>query len=338
MGLKDIGEFGFIERISPECLLDGKRVFKAIGDDAAAFWVDPTSLSLVTTDMLVERVHFQRSDIRGFDLGHKALAVNLSDIAAMGGTAREAFVSIAIPEDCSLEYLDEVYRGMRRLAARFEVNILGGDTTASKQDLIINVALSGAVPPEEILCRDGARPGDCLCSTGCLGNSRAGLYMILHSIPRETPELKTLAQAHMLPWPRLREGRFLASQGGVTAALDISDGLSSDLHHLIASSRVGARLEAARLPISGELEVFGSRFGFDPREFALAGGEDYELLFTVRPDQVDRLSRAYQEAFGAPFRVFGEITESGEMELVTASRVVPLVPSGWNHFQSKGRV
>ncbi|MCF8039546.1 MAG: thiamine-phosphate kinase [Desulfohalobiaceae bacterium] len=336
MGLKDIGEFGFISRISPQCLIRRDGVYKAIGDDSAAFWAAQGELTLLTTDLLVEGVHFYPGVTSGFNLGQKALAVNLSDIAAMGGTAREAFVSLGIPERYSLAYLDDLYRGMQHLAREFSVNILGGDTTGSRQDLIINIALTGSVSENEILCRDRAIPGDLICSTGCLGDSRAGLHLILKSIPRDTPELDKLFQAHVLPRPCLREGRFLAA-AGATAAIDVSDGLSSDLSHLLASSGTGARIKAGQLPISAELESFCARFGFDPVEFALAGGEDYTLLFTVRPDEADRLADGYQEEFGSVFRILGEMTDTGRLELVTASEsIVPLEPGGWNHFQQDG--
>lgn len=335
MSLRDIGEFGFIKRISPKCLVRRHGVYKAIGDDAAAFWAEPDMLSLLTTDLLVERVHFQRQASTATNLGHKALAVNLSDIAAMGGTARDAFVSIAIPEACSLSFLDELYQGMQALAREFEVNILGGDTTGSKQDLIINVALTGFVPEKEILCRDGARPGDIVCTTGALGDSRAGLHLILQGVTADGPELEKLVQTHVRPTPRLREGRFLARQGGVSAAIDVSDGLSSDLHQVLSASQTGARLESDRVPVSSELEFFADRFGFEAIAFALAGGEDYALLFTVRPDQLDRLARAYELEFGHCFKVFGEITTSGQLEMVTPDRIIRVNPSGWNHFQNK---
>ena len=141
MKLDDIGEFGFIKKISRGCLIRPDNVIKSIGDDAAAFTVAPDQVSLITTDLLVERIHFIRNSISGSDLGYKSLAVNLSDIAAMGGIAREAFVSVAIPQDCPLEYMEAFYDGMKRLAARFDVNILGGDTTRSKEDLIINIVV-----------------------------------------------------------------------------------------------------------------------------------------------------------------------------------------------------
>lgn len=336
MKIKEISEFEFINRISPGCLIRKDRVIKGIGDDAAAMRSCSQELSLVTTDMLVERVHFLRRASSGYNLGHKALAVNVSDIAAMGGTARDAFVSIAIPDDCSLEYLDDLYLGMRDLAREFQVNILGGDTTGSRQDLIINIALTGSVPEHEILCREGARPGDLICSTGCLGDSRAGLHLIMHQIERDSAELERLFLAHVLPWPCLLEGRFLAASQAVTAAIDVSDGLSSDLGHLCASSGTGARIDARQVPLSLELKSFALRFGCDPMHFALAGGEDYTLLFTVRPEQADRLAAAYAREFGQGFVVFGAMTETQKLELITPSgETTPLAHTGWNHFHDQ---
>ena len=233
MTLKDIGEFGFIKKISSGCLIRPQNIVKAIGDDAAAFRSDAGQLSLVTTDLLVERIHFLRDAISGFDLGYKSLAVNLSDIAAMGGTAREAFVSIAIPEDCPIGYLEDIYSGMKDLAAKYEVNILGGDTTSSKIDLILNVAVHGAVAEKEMLCRDAARAGDIIFSTGFLGDSKAGLHLILNHIAADSDELKSLLNAHLLPEPHLHEGHLLAKHPETHAAIDTSDGLSADLGHIL---------------------------------------------------------------------------------------------------------
>ena len=195
MTLNKIGEFGFIKKISHGCLIRPESIVKAIGDDAAAFATDPNQLSLVTTDLLVERIHFLRNAISGFDLGYKSLAVNLSDIAAMGGTARESFISIAIPEDCPLDYLEAIYDGMKDLASKFEVNILGGDTTRSTVDLIINVVVHGTIAREEMLCRDAARPGDIIFSTGYLGDSKAGLHLILNNVPADSDALGNLLRA-----------------------------------------------------------------------------------------------------------------------------------------------
>jgi thiamine-monophosphate kinase len=336
MNLKEIGEFGFIKKISRGCLIRPDNIIKAIGDDAAAFMTEPDQLSLITTDLLVERIHFLRDGISGFDLGYKSLAVNLSDIAAMGGTAREAFISIAIPDDCGLDYLEAIYNGIKDLAARFDVNVLGGDTTRSKVDLIINIVVQGTVLKEELLCRDAARPGDVIVSTGFLGDSRAGLHLILNKIDADTETLDALLKAHLVPEPHLHEGRFLARQSGVNAAIDTSDGLSSDLAHIVEESRVGARLVADKIPISHNLEDFCVRFDFSPLEFALAGGEDYTLLCTVSPHAADKIAATFQKEFRRPLFPIGEIIDEKKIELVYPDgKTKPLSPMGWDHFKAK---
>ena len=336
MTLKDIGEFGFIKKISRGCLIRPDNIIKAIGDDAAAFTTAADQLSLITTDLLVERVHFLRAAISGFDLGYKSLAVNLSDIAAMGGTAREAFVSIAIPDDCQLDYLEAVYSGIKDLAAGFDVNVLGGDTTRSKKDLIINIVVQGIVSKEELLCRDAARPGDVIFSTGFLGDSKAGLYLILNEVAADTEALEALLVAHRVPQPHLRQGRFLARQTGIHAAIDTSDGLSSDLAHIAEESRVGARLYAQKIPISPNLKDFCTRFDFDPIDYALSGGEDYTLLCTIAPANADKISSAFEKEFKRPLFAIGDIIVKEKIELVYPDdQTKPLTLTGWDHFKAK---
>jgi len=337
MTLKKIGEFGFIKKISRGCLTRPDSIIKAIGDDAAAFTTDPARISLVTTDLLVERIHFLRNVISGFDLGYKSLAVNLSDIAAMGGTARESFVSIAIPEDCPLDYLEAVYEGMKELATRFDVNILGGDTTGSKVDLVINVVVYGTISQEEMMCRDAARPGDIIFSTGYLGDSKAGLHLILNNIPADSDEWRNLLRAHLRPVPHLAEGRFLAQQPAVKAAIDISDGLSSDLGHIAEQSGVGAILDAAKIPVSGDLKLFCRQFNFDPVEYALAGGEDYTLLCTISPEEAEGIATEFEKKFKRPLFRIGEITAATEMKInYPDGSSSPIAPCGWNHFKDEG--
>jgi thiamine-monophosphate kinase len=336
MNLKEIGEFGFIKKISRGCLIRPDNIIKAIGDDAAAFETEPDRLTLITTDLLVERIHFLRDAISGFDLGHKSLAVNLSDIAAMGGTAREAFVSIAIPDDCQLDYLEAIYEGIKNLASRFDVNVLGGDTTSSKKDLIINIVVQGTVPKDELLCRDGARPGDLIFSTGYLGDSKAGLHLILNQIEANSKTLKALLKAHLRPQPHLKEGRFLARQPGVHAAIDTSDGLSSDLGHIAEESQVGARLFGERIPISQNLKAFCTRFDFNPIDYALSGGEDYTLLCTIAAKNADQIARAFEREFKRPLFAIGEITAEKQIEIIFPDgKTKPITPTGWDHFMAK---
>ena len=334
MLLKEIGEFGFIKKISRGCLIRPQNVLKSIGDDAAAFFVNPDDVTLVTTDLLIDRVHFLRDRTSGFNLGYKSLSVNLSDIAAMGGVAREAFVSIAIPGDCEIEYIDKIYRGMKDIAAEFGVNILGGDTTSSRADLVINITVIGSVLEKEMLCRNGARHGDTIFLTGFLGDSQAGLHLLLENREETSKESEALINAHFLPKPFLREGQFLSGQRCVHAAIDISDGLCADLDHIAEQSNVGARIYQQKIPVSKNLIKFCSDFRLDPYKYALTGGEDYVLLCTVLLDKADRLAKDYLKKFHQPLYPIGQITDSGKMELVQANgQISEIEPSGWDHFK-----
>lgn len=338
MRLNEIGEFGFIRRVSRGAVVRPEGVARAIGDDAAAFSMPAGQLALVTTDLLVERVHFLRAATTPFNLGHKALAVNLSDIAAMGGTPREAFVSLAIPADCPVEFLEELYAGVKRLAAEHAVNILGGDTTASKGDLFLSVTVVGGVPANQVLYRSGARPGDRVCVTGPVGDSRAGLHFVREGLAPSDATMQALLDAHLLPRPHLAEGRFLAESGAATSAIDVSDGLSSDLLHLCEESGVGIRIRAEAIPVSPALRDFCARSGHDPVRFALAGGEDYVLAVTLRPERLDEVQRGFAARFGRPLHAIGEVTTGTGLVLrAPDGRAEVLVPTGWDHFAGEER-
>lgn len=332
MTLNRIGEFGFIRRMTRGGIIRPEGVLKAVGDDAAVFQSDPDRVSLVTTDLLVERVHFLRDCISGQDLGHKALAVNLSDIAAMGGEPREAFISIGIPDDCSLDYLDAFYEGMKTLADRYNINLLGGDTTGSRQDFIVNIAVIGLADPWEIRYRDTARAGDIVCVTGNLGDSRAGLHLLLEASTENAEWFQPLIKAHNRPEPAVSEGRFMAETDGVHALIDVSDGLSSDLAHILEESGVGGKIQADKLPISLDMEHFCRRLGFDPIDWALSGGEDYVLLCTLAPDRASGIQEAFLARFGRPLHAIGDITTSGKAILIRNGAAADLNPSGWDHF------
>ena len=330
---KDIGEFEFIDRIRAGCLIRSDRIVKAIGDDAAAFEVPAAKVTLLTTDLLVERVHFIRQATSGFNLGYKALAVNLSDIAAMGGMALEAFISLGIPDSTEIDYIEDVYRGVQSLAAEFDVNILGGDTTRSKTDLIINIAIVGTVAPNEVLGRDKAQSGDRICITGYLGDSRAGLHLVLNPPEAEGDTWTYLKDAHFMPRPQIKEARFLAKYQSVHAAIDVSDGLSSDLAHILKASDKSAKLNADKIPVSKDLLRFCKDYDFDPVRYALAGGEDYVLICTIAPSDVEYISRKFEDKFARPLFIIGEITPSGPLELVDSQGdVEQLRLTGWDHF------
>jgi thiamine-monophosphate kinase len=252
----------------------------------------------------------------------------------MGGTAREAFISITVPADCDLAFLEDLYKGMRHLATQYDVNLLGGDTTSSKTDLVINIAVVGSVSAQQMLTRQAARPCDRIYSTGHLGDSRAGLHLILSGIAPVTSDHKALFETHILPYPYLTEGQFLAAQTGLHAAIDVSDGLSSDLGHILSASMVGARLWCERIPVSLPLQRFCAQFAFDAVDYALAGGEDYTLVVTIASDQAEAVQKSYEKHFGKPLFELGEITDTCRLELVdSAGRVRPAAAEGWNHFK-----
>jgi len=285
--LSDIGEFGLIEMI--------RRAGDGIGDDCAILPQESGLDTLVSTDMLIEGTHFILDKISPFDLGWKSAAVNISDIAAMGGRPHSAFLSLALPKDTSVSWIEEFIKGFRDISDKFGVTIRGGDTTGSKGLMCINVTILGDCPSGKALRRDTARPGDLICVTGTLGDSAAGLHAVLSDSaagPRplqgcfslQVNPAKHLIERHYRPVPRVREGIVLRQTAGVHAMMDISDGIASDLLHILAESHVSAEVDTSRLPLSADLKAYSKDAGLDPIQLAATGGEDYELLFTVAPE------------------------------------------------------
>jgi len=336
--LTELGEFAFIDRITPGCQAgDPRRVIRGIGDDAAVIEAGDGAL-VVTTDLLVERVHFLRGTISFRQLGYKALAVNLSDIAAMGAVPQEAFISIAIPPTVSVEELDDLYDGMKDLAAATGVNLLGGDTTGSKADLCINVAVTGSVPRDQVLYRSGARPGDRIVVTGTLGDSAGGLTVLLERPALPDDAAQALLDAHYLPELYLTEARILAASGAAHAAIDLSDGLASDLRHVCRGSGVGAIVDERSLPLSDALRLLCAATGHDILRLALAGGEDYRLLATVDAIRVEELRAEVAVRTGRSLFDIGEIVPGDSLELRRADGTIgALTMSGFDHFPVPAR-
>ena len=320
--LKEIGEFGLIEKIASSFSVpDG---YLGIGDDCAVLPQENGRQTLVSTDMLVEGTHFLLSDISPFDLGWKSAAVNFSDIAASGGRPVGSFLSIALPPTLSEEWVDSFLAGYRRMSdlagaaagaagaaatplqvgSAAGVPLLGGDTTSSPDRLCINVTVIGEAACGLSRLRSAARPGDLVCVTGTLGDSAAGLRQILEGRPRSN----YLIQRHYRPQPRIAEGLVLASCEGVHAMMDISDGVASDLRHILKASGVGARIDVTALPLSPALLETCAASGWDPVRLALCGGEDYELLFTLAPHALASLSSLLPTGSATGFTVIGEIT------------------------------
>lgn len=337
MKLRDLGEFPFIERIAPGSLTgDPDHVLCGIGDDAAVV-EDGGQVFVISTDMLIERVHFRRDTIDPATLGAKALAVNLSDIAAMGAIPRDVLVSIAAPADTPVQELDEFFSGLKALASRVGVNLVGGDTTMSRMDLCIGVTVIGVAPRDQILYRSGARIGDRILVTGTLGDAAAGLLILTDPPAIDGTLANALITAHVSPCLYLEEARIFATSGMVHAAIDLSDGISSDIGHVCRASGVAAVLESDAIPLSDELLALCAVKAIDPLELALAGGEDYRLLVTADPDGVAKLRSRLAAATGCPLFDVGEIVAGTDVFLREPGGMRrPLTATGWDGFRSTG--
>ncbi len=331
MKLKELGEFRFIDRIAAGCLIRTEGVIKAIGDDCCVFRAPQDKVVLLTTDMLVEDIHFLRDSITPHELGRKSLAVNISDIAAMGGVPGEAVISIAIPPTIDVEYLDRLYEGMKAIAREYDVNLLGGDTTSSPKHLVINIALVGWAAEDEVLYRSGAKEGDVIFLTGEVGSSAAGLDLILSG--KKFGRRDALLQAHVNPAPQIKEGRIIAGLKAANSLIDVSDGVASDLGHICEESRVGAILEESRIPVTETFRSYCSEHQRECERLMLHVGEDYVLLGTVPADAADRLKSALESA-GCRFFPIGTIVR-GEGILLEGSdgRTRRIAASGFDHFR-----
>ncbi len=329
MKLAELGEFGFIDRIRGR-VRDGTDVVLGIGDDCAALRLPAGELLLTSTDLLIEEIHFRRAWTSLFDLGAKSAAVNLSDIAAMGGTPRFLYLGLGIPADLPLAELEALVDGFTQEAEDAGATLAGGDTCRSPGPLLIAVTVEGSVPPGELLRRGGARPGDGIYLSGTLGDSALALRQLQQGLPPEP----FLLQRHRRPTARIGLGRALAAAGLATAMIDLSDGLLADLGHLLTASGVGAEISAATLPLSAP---FRAAFAAAPEllELALAGGEDYELLFTVPPSREGELQTG---TWPATVTRIGSVTppECGLTVKGPDGAVLPMAHRGFNHFAPTG--
>lgn len=288
MKIKDIGEFGLIERIHTKAGRSSYPVVIGIGDDASVLDVGPRNQVVTTTDMLVEGVHFRRETIDPFDLGFKSHAVNLSDIAAMGAAPVQSFLSFGLPADMGVETIDTFMDGF--LQAGEGVPLSGGDTVSSPEGWLISVTVIGVAPSGKVLRRDGAVPGESIWLCGPLGDSAAGLSILQGKTSKVNEEdAQFLIRRHNRPLPQVRMGRILLEAGISSCAIDVSDGLLQDLGHICKRSKLGAELELERIPLSGPIRELAAANDVDPYRWALRGGEDYSLLFTVKPDNEKKL-------------------------------------------------
>jgi thiamine-monophosphate kinase len=337
LSFQDLGmrvrENGLVEKI--DRALGGRRsasreVRLGLGDDAALFEPRKGYEVILTCDWFLERTHFLRDKHPPDSVGWKCLARAVSDIAAMGGVPCCFLLSLALPPSQTGRWLDEFLGGLRRASRKFRCVLAGGDTT-QRSEILINVAVVGEVPADRALLRSGANPGDVVFVSGRLGEADLGLQLLKHS-RRPAHLTNPLIRKHLYPEPRLALGQWLAKNRLATAMMDLSDGLSSDLPRLCAAGGVGVRLQSASLPLV-QLPAGHKKGGSDRLRLALHGGDDYELLFTVRPKQSRSLRRSLRGVLLTPV---GIITSEKKVVLVDENgREKKLDPGGWDPFRTR---
>ena len=345
MKVSAIGEFGLIERIR-SILPRPHGALLGIGDDCAALRPTAGADLLLTTDLLVEGVDFTPQTTTPFRLGRKAMGVNLSDIAAMGGLPRAALITVALSPDEEIDFVDELYRGLREEGARFGVEIIGGDVSASPA-LMIGVTLVGEVEAGRAVTRSGAKPGELIWVTGRLGAAAAGLVALRAGcrlrddqveIPLEVsgPLREAIGQTverHLCPLPRIREGRALAEAGAASAMIDLSDGLASDLVHLCRESGVSATIREDQIPIDQGASAIAQRFGQEPLALALQGGEDFELLFTSSWEPADIAAIFPDEGTVTAIGTVGGAGRGCRLERHDGTTIA--LTGGYDHFRNE---
>ncbi|NPV71952.1 MAG: thiamine-phosphate kinase [Firmicutes bacterium] len=351
MRVGEIGEFGLIDRWMRSIRPDGRNAIVGIGDDAAVLEFPPGRVLVATCDMMVEGVHFILPVISPEQLGIKAMAMNLSDLAAMNARPLYALVSVGLKHDLEVEFVDRLYKGLTETALRHGCQIVGGDTVNSPLAFMVDVFLMGDAERGKTTLRSGARPGDLIMVTGTVGGSAAGLDLLLAANARgaqpagEVGTTNALAgishgaysevvTAHLEPRPRLPESRAISAAGGASAAIDISDGLANEVNHLARLSGVEMVVDASSIPLGDATREVARAMGKDPLDYALFGGEDYELCFTVRPELVEKVMRSVRDETGTPVSVIGRVFEGRGAWIIRNGRRETLGARAYDHFRS----
>jgi len=326
-------ELQLIEKIRQMASVNTASVVRGIGDDCSVIRISGGLLQLVTTDTLVEGVHFNTSWHPPKLLGRKSASVNLSDIAAMAGVPRYAFLSLALSEICGSDWIEDFLSGFDEVLQEHCVSLLGGDTVRSPGPLMFSVTVMGEVMESEICYRYGARPGDLLLTSGTVGGAAAGLLICEKKMKIATEPSARLVTCHLDPQAKVRLGRLLGRSGKVHAMLDSSDGLASDIAHLCEESGVGAELVAESLPIAQGVKLLAEEVGDDPLNFCLRGGEDYQLVMAVPETEAAALIERCAADLDEKLTIIGRITEGHGVILLKNGERREITFQGYDHFK-----
>jgi len=325
----DLGERVLVERIRARLAMPS-WVVVGPGDDAAVVEPARGMLDVFTTDAVVEGIHFDRRFVPGDAIGYRALAVNLSDLAAMGAEPRAALLSLVLPAGFAVDELDALLDGLLGLAATHRIALVGGNITRSPGPLIVDVTAIGAVHRRRVLTRAGARPGDGVYVTGWLGEGAIGLRRLQDA--GSTAQVGTSEEHYLRPPPRVRAGVLLGRNRVASSCMDLSDGLADGVRQIANASGVGMVLDSSSLPIGADVMSWHEQHGGNAVDTALRGGDDYELLFTVRPAHLGRLRGVRQHVGDLPITRIGVVTRETRL-LVTAQGGTQVLPDGFEHFR-----
>lgn len=330
-----VGEFELIKKLTKNLPKKSANVIKGVGDDCAVIKTSNKNFLLATCDCQVENVHFVKDIAKPEEIGQKAAAVNISDIAAMGGKPTCCLVSLIIPKEIDEQFIERLYQGIVGQCGKYKIQIIGGNISKGKE-LIIDIFMLGEAKENEIIYRSGAKPGDKILVTGVLGEATGGLIALKDkNIKLPAKEKNQLIKRQITPQPRLSESIIIARTKTATSMIDISDGLTSDLLHICDQSKVGIEIWEEKLPISSLVYNLSKKIKKDPLDLALYGGEDYELLFTCSKNAVDELIRIIKEKTGTKATVIGEILEKkkGRFIILKNGKKERLEAKGWDHFK-----
>lgn len=323
MQLQDIGEFNFIDSINSDVINDASTVVIGIGDDCAIYKANPEMEQLVSIDTMVEEIHFSLRYMTPYDVGYRLMTANLSDIAAMGGIPRQVVLSVAAPKALDVAILDELYKGIKDQCKLHHVNILGGDTVSSQEGIVLTVTIIGEVPRGTAVLRSGARPGDIVGVTNYVGYAATGLVALSYGY--DGYDMTILG--HQRPDPQIELGQALRMHGA-TSMNDISDGLASELHEIAKASGVNIVIDEQMVPLYEETYTLAKSLGTRPVDYALYGGEDFQLVFTAPKELEDTLKKIGQ------ITIIGQVLEGNNIvQMVTKERKIEtLEAKGYNHF------
>ena len=336
MLIGELGEFALIARLQQRLhKTTPVQLVRGIGDDCAVLRPEAGRDVLVTTDTQEEGVHFRRDWSTPEDIGWRCLAVNVSDIAAMGGSPLGAVIALSVPATLEVAFVEALYDGLQELATAYDCPIIGGNISKASEHLSVTITVLGDVPTGKGVYRSGAQVGDEVWVTGDLGGAKAGLEVLLHPETLSGVPTSEVLRRYRRPRPRLREAQYLRQHGVLHSLIDISDGLSSDLAHICTESNVSARLDAAHIPVSEEVRHIAQALQVTPLTLALHGGEDFELCLTAPPGTLAPLQQAFMAHFQCPLVRIGTVQAGhGVMLHLPDGTQQPLRARGYDHFRT----